>query len=81
MSKESKPNGREKMKAKKYDKELGKRARVVALSRIDTVDEAGRKKLAKLRFDKKPAMLFSSVAREGLQDVLDRLWDLAHPKP
>lgn len=65
---------------KSYDAAMLDKPRIVAISRIDVAGPEDRKKLAKLRFDRKPALMFSSVTRDGLRELLESMWKLAHPR-
>jgi len=64
---------------KQYDAAMLDKPRIVAISRIDVAGDEDRKRLAKLRFDRKAPLMFSSVTRENLKSVLDAMWTLAHP--
>lgn len=63
---------------KRYSPEMTEKKRCVAVSRIDIAGDDDRKRIDKLRFDRKRPLLFSSVTREGLKELLDALWKLAH---
>ncbi len=61
-----------------YDPSMLDKPRIVALSRCDVLGEEDRSAAKKLRFDRKAPIFLSSVTREGLDDLLRAMWDLAH---
>ncbi len=61
-----------------YDPSMLDKPRIAALSRCDVLGEEDRAAAKKLRFDRKAPIFLSSVTREGLDDLLRVMWDLAH---
>lgn len=58
-----------------YNHSLLDKPRLVALTKIDTIDEDSQKKLAKIRFGKKIQVhQISSVSREGIDSLVETLW-------
>ncbi len=48
---------------------------LIALTKIDTLDATGRKKLEKIKFGKKiPVHQISAVSREGIDELVEALW-------
>lgn len=61
---------------KSYSPKLAEKKKIVSLSKIDLVDDAEMKKLAKIKFKNSdsPVLLFSSVSGKGIKELLDYLW-------
>jgi GTP-binding protein len=54
---------------------IAKKKKIVALTKMDVADEARKKKLAKIKFGRGVATIpISSVAGEGIRDLLDEMW-------
>jgi GTP-binding protein len=62
---------------KKYSKKLVDKKIVVSLSKSDLVTESEIKKLTKTKFKKikEPALIFSSATGNGINQLLDKLWE------
>jgi GTPase len=62
---------------KSYSPELAKKMKVVSLSKADLVLEDKKKKLArrKIRNADSKTLVFSSATREGIDDLIDFLWE------
>lgn len=65
----------------KYNPEMKDKAKIICISKVDTVDEAKKKKLQNLKFEGtlKPLML-SSVINEGVDKVKWAMWDVVKNK-
>jgi GTPase len=64
-----------------YNPAIAKKKKIVVLTKIDTVPESDRKKLAKLKFGRGVVtILISAVTREGLRDLLDEMWKVLNSK-
>ncbi len=63
---------------KKYSKKLIEKKILVALSKADLVNSDDLKKLEKIKLKKtkEPALLFSSATGFGLQNLLDKVWEV-----
>lgn len=63
---------------KKYSKKLVEKKNLVALSKADLVNSDDLKKLEKIKLKKtkEPALLFSSATGFGLQNLLDKVWEV-----
>ncbi len=60
-----------------YNPTIVKKKKIVAVTKMDIVNEADRKKLAKLKFGRGVVtMPISAVAGEGIRDLLDEMWRL-----
>jgi GTP-binding protein len=59
---------------KLFDPTLLKKPRLIALTKIDAVDETVRRSLAKTKFPGADAFLISAVARTNLRDLVGRMW-------
>jgi GTPase len=59
---------------KLFNADLPSKPKLVALSKIDTVDDATRAKLGKLRFRGVPVMPISAVTGEGTRDLVVAMW-------
>ena len=58
-----------------YDPSLLEKPRLIALTKIDTLDAASRKKLEKTTFGKKiPVLPISAVSREGIDTLVETVW-------
>jgi GTP-binding protein len=58
-----------------YDSLLLDKPRLIALTKIDTLDDDARKKLGKIKFEKKiPVYQISAVSREGIDGLVEALW-------
>jgi GTP-binding protein len=56
---------------------IAKKKKIVALTKMDVADEAQKKKLAKIKFGRGVATIpISSVAGDGIRELLDRMWKL-----
>ena len=60
---------------KLFNKDLPSKPKLIALSKIDTVDDATRAKLEKLRFRGVPVMPISAVTGEGTRDLVIAMWE------
>ena len=62
---------------KSYSPELAKKVKVVSFSKSDLVTEDEAKKLAKkkIRNADSKTLIFSSATRQGIDELLDFLWD------
>lgn len=63
---------------KKYSKKLVEKKILVALSKADLVNSDDLKKLEKIKLKKvkEPVLLFSSATGFGLQNLLDKVWEV-----
>ncbi|HLX11430.1 MAG TPA: GTPase ObgE [Bacteroidota bacterium] len=60
-----------------YHKDMTKKPRIVAISKMDLVDEKEGRKLKKLKFEKSIATIpISSVSGVGLQDLIEKMWKI-----
>ncbi|MDR3625928.1 MAG: GTPase ObgE, partial [Ignavibacteriaceae bacterium] len=61
---------------KSYSPALAKKTKIVALSKIDLLEESELKKMAKKKIKNadSPLLLFSSVTNQGVQELMDYLW-------
>jgi GTP-binding protein len=58
-----------------FNPSLLEKPRMIALTKIDTIDAEARKKLAKIRFGKKILVrAISAVSRDGIDDLVESLW-------
>ncbi len=57
-----------------FNKDLPAKPKLIALSKIDTVDAKTRAELEKLRFRGTPAMLISAVTGESIKDLMAAMW-------
>jgi GTPase len=60
---------------KLFNKELPSRPKLIALTKIDTVDKATRKGLAKLRFRGIPVIPISAVTGEGIKELVKAIME------
>ncbi|MGA9118193.1 MAG: hypothetical protein WB699_02405, partial [Bacteroidota bacterium] len=58
---------------KAFNKTLIKKPRLVALTKMDAVDEAGRKRLSSLRFGRTTLHRISAPTGEGISDLIAAL--------
>lgn len=63
---------------KKYKSDLDKKKKIICLSKMDVLDEDGKKKLKKLNFRTKGVVVhyISSVSNEGLKELKNILWEM-----
>jgi GTP-binding protein len=61
---------------KSYSPALANKTKIVALSKIDLLEESALKKMAKKKIKNadSPLLLFSSATNQGVQELLDYLW-------
>jgi GTP-binding protein len=60
-----------------YSPALGKKRKIVAVSKMDLIPPDEQKRFAKLKFGRGVKVIpISSVARQGLSDLLDEVWKL-----
>ncbi len=59
---------------KLFNKDLPKRPKIVALTKIDIVDEKKLKSLRKISFGKVPTLLISSVSGTGVKSLVAGMW-------
>ncbi len=57
-----------------YNPGMLKKPRIVVLTKIDTIDDAERKRISKIKFGRTPVLLISSVSREGLDTFVTTCW-------
>ncbi len=57
-----------------FSKSLLKKPLLIALTKIDTVDRAGLRTLAKVRFGRTPVFLISAVAGTGVKELVAAMW-------
>ncbi len=63
-----------------YKSAIIKKKKIVALTKTDIADEAGKKKLSKLKFGRGiKTVLISAVSNEGIQSLLDEMWKALTP--
>ncbi len=60
---------------KLYNTDIANKKRIICISRADTLDEEGRKKIEKLRFSRKKPLIISSVTRENIDVLQWLMWD------
>jgi GTP-binding protein len=64
-----------------YNPAIAKKKKIVAVTKMDVVDEADRKKLAKIKFGRGVVTIpISAVAGEGLRELLDKMWQMLNKK-
>jgi GTP-binding protein len=64
-----------------YNPAIAKKKKIVALTKMDVVDEMDRKKLAKIKFGRGVVTIpFSAVTGEGLRELLDAMWQVLDKK-
>ncbi len=63
---------------KLFNKELPKKPKLIALSKMDTVDEETRAKLKKLKVRGVPVMMISAVSGEGIRELVAAMWEKSH---
>lgn len=59
---------------KLFNRLLLKKPAIVALTKIDTIDDAALRKLKKLRFGKTPVHCISAVKGEGIKGLVKEMW-------
>jgi GTP-binding protein len=60
-----------------YSRSLGKKRRIVAVTKMDLIPPDEQRRFAKLKFGRGVKVIpISSVARQGLTDLLDEVWKL-----
>lgn len=57
-----------------FSKSLVKKPTLIALTKIDTLDRAGLKALAKVKFGRTPVFHISAVAGTGVKDLVAAMW-------
>lgn len=60
---------------KEYNPALLKKARIVALTKIDLLSEEEKRKLKRLKFGTVPRYLISAVSGEGIKELLKAIWN------
>ena len=62
---------------KNYSNKLIEKKILVSLSKADLADDEKMKEVSELKIgkDKKTPVVFSSVTKNGIQELLDTLWD------
>lgn len=65
---------------KSYSPKLAEKKKIVALSKIDLVEETELKKISKkkIKNSDSPLLLFSAVSNKGIEELLDYLWKEIH---
>jgi GTP-binding protein len=64
-----------------YNPAIAKKKKIVALTKMDVVDEMDRKKLAKIKFGRGVVTIpFSAVTGAGLRELLDAMWQVLDKK-
>jgi GTP-binding protein len=64
-----------------YNPAIAKKKKIVALTKMDIVDETDRKKFAKIKFGRGVVTIpISAVAGEGLRELLDAMWQVLDKK-
>ena len=64
-----------------YNPAIAKKKKIVAVTKTDVVDEAEKKKLAKIKFGRGVVTIpISAVAGEGLRELLDEVWKTLNKK-
>lgn len=59
-----------------FKKELASKPQIVALTKIDLVDETAKRSLKKMSFGRRISVhLISAVTGEGLKDLVDSMWE------
>ena len=63
---------------KQYSKKLADRKKIIALSKSDLLDKNSLQKISRKKLFKQsiPVVAISSAANEGIQELLDKIWDL-----
>jgi GTPase len=59
-----------------FNKSLGKKPRLIALTKMDAVDPARRRAVKRLRFGKVPVRCISAVSGEGIKELVEDIWDM-----
>ncbi len=61
---------------KSYNTALGKKKKIVAITKMDAVGETERKQIKKLTFGRGvPVHCISAVSGEGIAELLDEIWN------
>ncbi len=64
-----------------YNAALAKKPKIVALTKIDLFEEKALKRLKRVSFGRNiPVVRISSVSREGLQPLLEKMWHALKPR-
>jgi len=64
-----------------YNPAIAKKKKIVAVTKMDVVDESDKKKLAKIKFGRGVVTIpISAVAGEGLRELLDEVWKTLNKK-
>jgi GTP-binding protein len=64
-----------------YNPAIAKKKKIVAVTKMDVVDEADGKKLAKIKFGRSVVTIpISAVTGEGLRELLDEMWQALSKK-
>ena len=64
-----------------YNPAIAKKKKIVALTKMDVVNETDRKKLAKIKFGRGVVTIpISAVTGEGLRELLDAMWQVLDKK-
>ncbi len=64
---------------KSYNAALGKKKKIVAVTKMDAVDEIAAKRIKKLLFGRGvPVHCISAVSGEGVAELLDEIWNHLH---
>jgi GTPase len=59
-----------------FNKSLGKKPRLIALTKMDAIDPARRRAVKRLRFGKIPVRCISAVSGEGIKELVEDLWEM-----
>jgi len=64
-----------------FNSTLGRKKRIVAITKMDAVEEGQRKKLAAIKFGRGISTIpISSIAGTGIQKLLDEIWSEIQPR-
>ena len=64
-----------------YNPAIAKKKKIVAITKMDIINEADRKKLSKIKFGRGVATIpISAIAKEGLRELLDEIWKVLNKK-
>ncbi|HMK38305.1 MAG TPA: hypothetical protein VK569_03125, partial [Bacteroidota bacterium] len=64
---------------KLFNKDLLKKPQIAVLTKIDLLDAAGRKRIAKLRFGSTPVLPVSAVSGAGISELVKAMWRKVRP--